>query len=116
MTRVTLVCPVCGYMARRELSFEPGSRGVHETSSEPGRCPAGHGLLRRADGVEQERWALWSHTAGAYREPEVEISLAGCGAIGVGGYHSDHYADPDDGVCRWCGDTPPSRATPPRRS
>lgn len=67
MTRVTLVCRRCGHTARRELSFEPGSRGVHETSSEPALCPRGHGLMRRADGLEQERWALWSPTAGAYR-------------------------------------------------
>lgn len=32
-----------------------------------------------------------------------EIDLAGCEAIGVGGYHSEHYCDPDDGVCQWCG-------------
>lgn len=59
MTRVTLFCEKCGYTARRELSFEPGSRGVHETSSEPGLCPNGHGLLIRQDGLIQERWALW---------------------------------------------------------
>jgi hypothetical protein len=61
-TRVTLVCPEpgCAYKARRDLSFEPGSRGVHETSSEPAKCPHGHGLLRREDGVPQEQWAVWA--------------------------------------------------------
>ena len=63
MTRVTLVCRTCGYRARRDLSNEAGSRGVHETSSEPGYCPRGHGLLRRTDGLRQERWALWSPMA-----------------------------------------------------
>jgi hypothetical protein len=60
MTRVTLVCAAdgCGYKARRDLADEPGSRGVHETSSEPALCPHGHGLLRREDGVRQERWGL----------------------------------------------------------
>jgi hypothetical protein len=37
---------------------ESGSKGVHETSSEPALCPHGHGLLRREDGLQQERWAL----------------------------------------------------------
>jgi hypothetical protein len=31
------------------------------------------------------------------------ISLAGCLATGVGGFHSDSYADLDDGVCQHCG-------------
>jgi hypothetical protein len=60
VTRVTLVCMACGYKARRSLSMEPGSRGVHETSSEPGLCPKGHGLLVRQDGLPQERWAIWA--------------------------------------------------------
>lgn len=60
MPSVTLVCRECDYKARRELTDEPGSRGVHETSSEPGFCPKGHGLLVREDGVEQERWACWN--------------------------------------------------------
>jgi hypothetical protein len=59
MTRVTLVCTACGYKCRRELMMEAGSRGVHETSSEPGLCPNGHGLLVRQDGLKQEKWALW---------------------------------------------------------
>lgn len=59
-TKVTLVCKECGYTARRSLTLEAGSRGVHETSSEPGLCPKGHGLLVRKDGVKQERWALWN--------------------------------------------------------
>lgn len=63
MTRVTLLCPQCRYTARRQLMNEPGSRGVHETSSEPGLCPRGHGPLKRADGVQQELWALWSPKA-----------------------------------------------------
>lgn len=61
MTSVTLICKACGHKARRELSFEPGSRGVHETSSEPALCPKGHGLMAREDGLRQERWALWKH-------------------------------------------------------
>ena len=60
MTRVTLVCPTCHATARRDLTNEAGSRGVHETSSEPARCPKGHGPMRRADGLPQERWALWA--------------------------------------------------------
>lgn len=59
MVRVTLVCKVCGKAARRELMRKPGSRGVHETSSEPALCPDGHGLMTRADGLCQERWAAW---------------------------------------------------------
>lgn len=59
-TKVTLVCKECGYKARRRLTLEAGSRGAHETSSEPGLCPKGHGLLVREDGVPQERWALWN--------------------------------------------------------
>lgn len=43
----------------------------------------------------------------------LEPSLVGCPAVGVGGFHSDSYADPDDGVCQWCGGVAPSRATPP---
>ncbi len=66
-TKVTLVCKTCGYKARRELTMEPGSRGVHETSSEPGLCPKGHGLLVRQDGVQQERWALWSNFGNFFR-------------------------------------------------
>ena len=40
---------------------------------------------------------------------DFEVELSGCAAIGVGGYHSDHYADPDDGLCQWCGDVAPHR-------
>lgn len=58
-TCVTLVCKECNYTARRKLMLEPGSRGTCETSSEPGYCPRGHGLLVRKDGVPQERWAAW---------------------------------------------------------
>lgn len=57
-TKVTLYCKQCKYKARRELSIEPGSRGVHETSSEFGACPSGHGPLWREDGVPQERWGM----------------------------------------------------------
>jgi len=60
MPKVTLVCPKCPYKARRELMREPGSRGVHETCSEPATCPNGHGLLVREDGVKQEKWAIWA--------------------------------------------------------
>ena len=59
MTRVVLVCPTCGYKAKRSLINEAGCRGVHETSSEPALCPKGHGLMKREDGVPQERWAPW---------------------------------------------------------
>ena len=62
MPKVTLVCPVCDKKARRELMNEPGSRGVHETSSEPAMCPSGHGLMVREDGLKQENWAAWSRT------------------------------------------------------
>ena len=60
MPRVTLVCKKCGTTARRELMREAGSRGIRETSSEPARCPKGHGLMKRQDGLRQERWASWS--------------------------------------------------------
>lgn len=60
MTSVTLICKECTYTTRRSLTMEPGSRGVHETSSEPAHCPSGHGLMVRKDGVRQERWALWN--------------------------------------------------------
>lgn len=60
MTKVTLICKTCDYKARRDLMDEPGSRGVHETASEPATCPNGHGLLVREDGVQQEKWALWN--------------------------------------------------------
>lgn len=59
LTKVTLVCRECGHTARRALSLESGSHGIRETSSEPGLCPRGHGLLVRKDGVRQEKWALW---------------------------------------------------------
>jgi hypothetical protein len=49
MTRVTLVCKTCGYKARRDLMYEPGSRGIHETSCEPATCINGHGALVRED-------------------------------------------------------------------
>lgn len=62
-TKVTLVCTKCDYTARRDLMMEPGSRGVHETSSEPAMCPKGHGLLVRQDGLPQEKWAAWNRGA-----------------------------------------------------
>jgi hypothetical protein len=65
--KVTLVCTQCSYQARRPLSQESGSRGIHETSSEPGLCPKGHGLLVRKDGVQQERWSLWSTLGAIFR-------------------------------------------------
>lgn len=49
MTRVTLICMTCGYQARRDLSFVPGCRGVHETPNEVALCPKGHGPLLRKD-------------------------------------------------------------------
>jgi hypothetical protein len=58
VTRVTLFCRECGRTARRDLQFEPGSRGVHETSAEPAYCPLGHGRMARADGIQEEKWRL----------------------------------------------------------
>jgi hypothetical protein len=48
--KVTLVCKTCGQTARRRLLNEPGSRGIHETCSEPALCPRGHGEMVRQDG------------------------------------------------------------------
>lgn len=73
MPKVTLVCKVCKGTARRELSDEPGSRGVHETSSEPAYCPKGHGLMVRQDGLPQENWALWNPVAGANAPSLIEL-------------------------------------------
>lgn len=50
MPNITLKCPKCGQTARRPLVNEPGSRGVHETCSEPAYCPRGHGEMARVDG------------------------------------------------------------------
>lgn len=50
MPKVKLVCEKCGYEAKRELAWDIGSRGIHETASEPARCPKGHGSLVRKDG------------------------------------------------------------------
>ena len=61
MPSVTLICRECGWTCRRALMREAGSRGVHETSSEPALCPKGHGLMVRNDDVQQERWALWKY-------------------------------------------------------
>lgn len=47
---VSLVCKTCGERARRKLTDEPGSRGVHETPCEPAKCPKGHGYMVRVDG------------------------------------------------------------------
>ncbi len=55
MTNVTLRCSTCGHTARRSLMNEPGSRGVHETPSEPASCPKGHGAMDRADGRRNDR-------------------------------------------------------------
>lgn len=52
MPKVNLICRTCGNKARRELLLQPGSRGVHETSSELALCPNGHGKLEREDGGE----------------------------------------------------------------
>jgi len=59
MPSVTLICKTCGWTARRPLMNESGSRGIHETSSEPALCPRAHGLMVRSDGVPQEEWARW---------------------------------------------------------
>lgn len=47
MTRVTLICLKCPSTARRELTNDPGCRGVHETDAEPAMCPKGHGRMVR---------------------------------------------------------------------
>lgn len=44
---------------------------------------------------------------------EAEVDMGGCAAMGVAGYHSDHYADPDDGICQWCGERAPVLEEPP---
>lgn len=73
MTRVTLICRNCGYTCRRELGqYEAGCRGVHETASEPGLCPHGHGLLVRQDGLPQERWAFWKDNEKFMKKPTFE--------------------------------------------
>lgn len=59
MPSVTLVCPKCNHTARRNLMLEAGSRGIHETSSEPALCPKCNILMLRQDGLPQENWALW---------------------------------------------------------
>jgi hypothetical protein len=59
--KATLVCKTCGHTCRRRLQQEAGSRGHHETSTEPALCPKGHGLMVRKDGLPQENWALWAH-------------------------------------------------------
>lgn len=73
MPKVTLVCKECNHTARRELEQEAGSRGIHETSSEPALCPKGHGLMSRKDGLPQEDWALWSPSAGFYKKVFIPI-------------------------------------------
>lgn len=50
MMRVTLICNECTYVARRNITNEPGNHGITETRSEPARCPNGHGQLIRKDG------------------------------------------------------------------
>jgi hypothetical protein len=42
-----------------------------------------------------------------------EVDMGGCAAMGVAGFHSDHYADPDDGICQWCGERAPALEEPP---
>ena len=49
LTRVTLVCKECGYSARRDLMHTAAVWGVHNSISEPGLCPKGHGPLSRKD-------------------------------------------------------------------
>lgn len=50
---VQLICETCGHLAKRALIPTPGSRGTHETASEPATCPHGHGPMVRKDGVVQ---------------------------------------------------------------
>lgn len=74
MTCVTLVCKECGHTARRPLMSESGSRGIHETSSEPALCPWGHGLLARQDGLRQERWASWARVGHEFKKKLIRIN------------------------------------------
>lgn len=65
-------------------------------------CLRGRGLITGSAGYTRltetgEAW-LAEHP----KEPS-EVDFSGCEAIGVGGYHSEHYGDPDDGLCQWCG-------------
>jgi hypothetical protein len=83
MPSVTLTCKTCGRTARRQLMNEPGSRGIHETSSEPASCPSGHGLMVRVDGVPQENWALWAKGC----DPIAMREILPC-RVGVGGFDS----------------------------
>lgn len=52
MPKVTLKCPMddCSRRARRALLNEAGSRGIHETCSEPAICPIHHVDMVRIDG------------------------------------------------------------------
>lgn len=52
MPNANLICETCGHTARRELINMPGSRGHHETLTEPATCPHGHGLMIRTDGFK----------------------------------------------------------------
>jgi hypothetical protein len=60
-----------------------------------------------ARGVQHYVFLFKTVVVGGYHEddePEyTEVDFGGCEAIGTGGIHSDHYGDPDDGMCQWCG-------------
>ncbi len=62
-TNVTLICTKCKYTARRPLMIESACYGIRETGSEPARCPNGHGVLVRKDGLPQENWAGYGFPA-----------------------------------------------------
>lgn len=61
----------------------------------------GNRLVERSFGVYSIT-SLGKAWLAEHGEPPEEL-LAGCLAVGVGGFHSDRYADPDDGQCQWCG-------------
>lgn len=44
----------------------------------------------------------WPGPQSKARTAGLEIDYSGCMAIGVGGYHSEHYGDSDE-CCQWCG-------------
>lgn len=99
-----------GALVRPIHDLEISEWGVHGTLSfggSPYYCSVSYTAIHGAKHLTSGGIVSWvSAATAALREdaPPAEVDLAGCPAIGVGGYHSSHYADPDDGVCQWCGD------------
>jgi hypothetical protein len=78
---------------------EPDYTEAAKDGGAPGPPP-----IDATDAREQGPAASSPPAPGAPPSPtENEIDYSGCSAIGVGGMHSDHYGNPDDGVCQWCG-------------